>query len=69
MSKYIKPMSNIKITCGCETFISSMLLQSDINKCRISQLAKLDELYINSASTILLQIFKNDFIELKKQIF
>ena len=46
-----------------------MLLQSDLNKRRISQLAKLDELYINSASTRLLQISKNSFIEYKKQIF
>ena len=50
--KYIKPMSNINnITCGCETCISAMLLQSDINKWSLSKLAKLDHLYINSAST------------------
>ena len=30
--KYIKPTSNInKITCGCETCIRAMLLQSVIN--------------------------------------
>ena len=33
MPMYIKPMSNISnITCGCETCISAMLLQSDLNK-------------------------------------
>ena len=31
--KYIKPMIKITIiTCGCKTFISSILLQSDLNK-------------------------------------
>ena len=49
--KYIKPMINRKkITCGYETCISAMLLQSDFNKWRISQFAKLDKLYMNSAS-------------------
>ena len=57
------------ITCGCETCISSMLLQSDINKWRISQLAKLDKLYSNPASTRLLEISKNCFIEYNNQIF
>ena len=38
MPKYIKPMSNRNnITCGCETCISGMLLQQDLNKWRISQ--------------------------------
>ena len=33
MPKYIKPMNNRnKITCGCKTCISAMLLKSDINK-------------------------------------
>ena len=55
MPNNIKPMINIKnITCGCETCISAMLLQSDHNKWRISQLSKLDKLYINHASTRLL---------------
>ena len=64
MKKYIIPMSNIdKITCGCRTCISAMLLQSHLNKWRISQLEKLDKLYINSASTRILQTSKNDFIE------
>ena len=63
MQKYIKSMSNINnITCVCETFISSMLLQSDISKCRLSQLAKLDKLYIYSASTRILQRYKINFI-------
>ena len=70
MKKYIKPTRNIKnITCGCKTFISAVLLQSDINKWRISQLAKLDKLYINYASTRLLERSNNYFIEYKKQIF
>ena len=56
MPKYIKPMINRNnFTCGCKTCISSMLLQPDINKSRLSQLDKPDKLYINSASTRLLQ--------------
>ena len=46
-----------------------MLLQSDPNPWIISQVAKLDKLYINYASTRILERFKNDFIEYKKQIF
>ena len=70
MPKYMKPMSSRNnITCGCKTCISTMLLQSYINKWRISQLYRVDKLYINSASTRLLDIFKNDFIEYEKQIF
>ena len=46
-----------------------MLLQSDLNKGRLSQLAKLDKLYINSASTRILKRCKNDFIEYNNQIF
>ena len=64
MPKYIKPTINRNtITCGCETCISDMLLQSDSNKWRLLQLSKLDMLYINSVSTRLLQISNNDFIE------
>ena len=44
-----------------------MLLQSDINKWRLSQLTKLDKLYINSASTRLLQRFNINLIEYKHQ--
>ena len=63
-------MSNRKkITCECKTCISAMLLQSDINKWIISQLSKLDKLYVNSESTRLLERSKNYFIEYKKQIF
>ena len=70
MPQLKKIMSNRnKITYGCETCISAMLLQSVLNKRRISKLAKLDKLYINPASTRLLEISKNDFIEYKKQIF
>ena len=46
-----------------------MLLQLDLNKWRISQLSKLDKLYINYVSTRLLERSKNDFIEYKKKIF
>ena len=67
---YIKPMSiRNKITCGCKTFISAILLKSDLNRWRISQLYKPDKLYNNSSSTQLSQIPKNDFIEYNNQIF
>ena len=46
-----------------------MLLQSDINKWRISQSEKLDNLYIDSVSTRLLQRPNNYFIEYHNQIF
>ena len=46
-----------------------MLLQSYLNEWRLSKFAKLDKLYINYASTRLLQRFKNGFIEYKNQIF
>ena len=58
-----------KITRGCETCISFMLLQPDLNKWRISQLDELDKLYINSTPTRLLERPQNDFIEYTKQIF
>ena len=36
--KYIEPMRNRnKITCICKIWISAMLLQSDLNKWRISE--------------------------------
>ena len=70
MPKYIKPTSNInKITCGCETCISDMLLQIYLSKWRISKLDKLHKLHINSALTRLLQRSKNYFIEYRNQIF
>ena len=70
MPKYIKPMSNRnKIKCGCKTCIIAVLIQLDLHKWIISQLSKLDKLYINSASTRILERSKNDFIEYKKQIF
>ena len=41
MPKHIKPMRSInKITWGCETCISAMLLQYDLNKLRWTQLEK-----------------------------
>ena len=70
MPKYIKTMSKRnKITCVYNTCIIAMLLQLDLNKWRISQLAKLDKLYNNSASTRDLERSKNYFIEYRKQIF
>ena len=70
MPKYIKLMSKInKIKSGYGTCISSMLLQLDLKKWRLSQLSKLDKLCINSASTRILQISKNCFIEYNNQIF
>ena len=63
MQNFIKPISDRKnITCVYKTCISAMLIQSDLNKWRISQLAKLDKLYINFALNRLLERSKNDFI-------
>ena len=50
------------ITCVCETCISAILIQSGLNKWRLSQSDKIDKLYINSASTIPLQRSKIDLI-------
>ena len=49
--------------------LDKILLQSDLNKWMLSQLVKLDKLYINSASTRLLQISKHYFVEYNNQIF
>ena len=50
MPKYLKPMNNINnITRECEICIRAKLLQSDLNKWKLSQSAKYDKLYINSA--------------------
>ena len=46
-----------------------MFIQSDLNKWRLSQLSKLDKLYISSASTRLKKNLKHDFIEYNNQIF
>ena len=46
-----------------------MLLQSNINKWRLSQLVKLDKLYINYESNRLLQRSNIDLIEYKNQRF
>ena len=46
-----------------------MLLQSNFNKWSISQLAKLENLYNNYASTRLLQRYNNDFIQYNNEIF
>ena len=52
-----------RITCGCETFISAMLLHSDLNKWRLTELTKNEIMYINVASTRLLQRSKKDYGE------
>ena len=44
-----------KMTCIFETCISSMLLQSDLNKWRLTKLARFVKLYINTESTGILQ--------------
>ena len=46
-----------------------MFIQSDINKWRLSQLEKLDKLYINSESTRFLQRSRHNSIEYKNQTF
>ena len=70
MPKYIKPISNRnKIICGHKICISDMLLQSYLNKWRISKVDKLENLYMNYASNRFLQRFKNDFIQYKNDIF
>ena len=58
-----------KIISRCKTCVSVMLLQSYLNKWRLSQFSKLDKLFINSASTRLLQISKISLIEYNNQIF
>ena len=70
MPEYLKPMINInKIKCGCKTYISAMSLQSDINIWRISELVKVDKLYIVYASTLLLQISNSDIIQYMNDTF
>ena len=46
-----------------------MLLQSDLNKWNLSQLAKLYQLCINYASTIIVKRSRINLIESKDQIF
>ena len=48
MPKYVTQIINRnKITCGYETCIIAILLKSYLNKWMLSQLAKIDKLYIN----------------------
>ena len=62
--KHIKLTSNTdNIIFVCETCISAMLLQSDLNKWRLSQLSKLEKLFINTSPTRLLEISKKYYIE------
>ena len=70
MPKYIKTIgSRNKIKCGCKTYMSAMLLQSDLNKWMISLVDTLDKLYVRSELTTLLQKYKKCFIEYKNEIF
>ena len=74
LSKYIpttiKPRSKRnRITYICESCIVAILIQLDLNKCRLTQLKKIDKLYINAAPTRTLQISKIDNIEYKYQTF
>ena len=55
------------ITCECKTRIIAMLLQSDLNKWRLSQWSKLDKLYNNYAPTKILQISNIYLIEHRNQ--
>ena len=62
-------MRNIyQITCVCETCISAMLFQSDLDKWELTELAKYDKLYINTVSASLLQIYKRYYVYLNNQI-
>ena len=70
MPKYIKQMSKINdFTYGCKSCISAMLLQKYLNTCRLSQLDKIDKLYISSTSTRLLLRYMINFIDHKSQMF
>ena len=65
--KYIKPTSNINsIERGWETFISAMLLQSDINKWSLLQLEKIDKLYLILHQPEFYKYLR--FISMKKRI-
>ena len=57
------------VTCGCETCISAMLLQSDLNKLRLKMLTQVDTFYINAASTRLSQRSNKYYIQYKDQDF
>ena len=59
MPKHVKPMREKRSICGYETCISAILFQYDLNKWRLTQLEKLDKLYIHEASTRLLKILKS----------
>ena len=59
MTRKIKPKINQnKVTRGFEIFISSMLLQSDLNKFQLRLLIKFDYMFQNSAPIILGQKMK-----------
>ena len=63
MPKHIEPTrTRNSITRGCKTCIRTMLHQSDLNKWRLTKLVKLSKLYINAASTRILQRSKIDDI-------
>ena len=68
--KHINPLRNrINIACVCETCISDMLLQYDLNKWRLKQLSNFEKIYIYAASTRLLKISKKYDYEYNNQIF
>ena len=70
MQKHMNSTRNRnKISCGCETCISAMLLQYDLNKWRLTQLEKSKKLYIIVASTRILQIPKKNYDQCNNQIF
>ena len=52
-----------------QTYISAMLLQSYLNKRQLSQLDRIDKLYIKSALSRLLQRSKIDFVGYKIKYF
>ena len=52
LPKYVEPIINRnKIKCGCETCISSMLLQYKYNKWKLIQIYKFEKLFHNYAPT------------------
>ena len=70
MPKHINPMINRNnITCSCESCISAVFLQTDLNKYVIKTMLEVFEiLYLNDAPTRILQISKRDYDEYKKEV-
>ena len=40
-----------KVTCDLETFIGSIMLQSELNSCRLSRITTSDNMFQNTEST------------------